>query len=45
MIVRVDPGERNLDRGRQIPVVELRNQQGTGRIDAEPSRGKRIGID
>src|SRR4029079_17011043 len=43
IIVRVNPGEGNLDRGRQIPVIQLRNQQGSGQIDAELSRGKRIG--
>ncbi len=45
MIVRVHPGERNLDRGRKISVVELSDEQWTCRIDAKLSGGKRIGVD
>jgi hypothetical protein len=45
VLVRVHPRERNLDRGCKLPVIELRNERWTGRIDAKLSRGKGIGID
>ena len=45
VLIRVQPREGNLDRGRKFPIVELSDEQWSSRIDAKLSGRKWIGVD